>query len=97
MLPYHNLVIVHRVNTDEVYQEVEMSQIGTLLWMILAAAETELGEEPFIESAAGMRLTEVNLYETGAWSTLRTRQAPYRASNRSLQVGCFWHLWMETS
>jgi hypothetical protein len=73
VLPYHNLVVVHRVNTDEAGQSVGVSQIGTLLWLILdAAGETEIGESPFIESAKGVRLTADNLQETVAGSTVRS-------------------------
>jgi len=73
VLPYRKLVVVHRVNTDEAGQPVGMSQIGTLLWLILdAAGETEIGEPPFIESAKGVRLTADNLQETLAGSTVRS-------------------------
>jgi CubicO group peptidase (beta-lactamase class C family) len=72
VLPYRNLVIVHRVNTDEYTKSVDMPQIGILLWLILdAAGETEIGESPFIESAKGVRLTADNLQETIAGSTAR--------------------------
>ncbi|UCF95780.1 MAG: hypothetical protein JSW39_03030 [Desulfobacterales bacterium] len=39
-----------------------MNEIGRLLWLILAAAgETDIGEEPSIEAAAGVRLTAAGL------------------------------------
>ena len=73
VLPYRNLVVVHRVNTDLPGQSVETTQIGILLWLILdAAGETEIGESPFIESAKGVRLTTDNLRKTMAGSTARS-------------------------
>ncbi len=73
VLPYRNLVVVHRVNTDEAGQSVDTAQIGVLLWLILdAAGETEIGESPFMESAKGVRLTADNLQETVAGSTVRS-------------------------
>ena len=73
VLPYRDLVIVHRVNTDKDGQAVDTSQIGTLLWLILdAAGETEIGGAPFIEDAPGVRLTAEDLQETLAGSTLRS-------------------------
>ncbi len=72
VLPYRNLVIVHRVNTDGGDVNLDDAQIGLLLWLILdAAGETEIGEPPFIESAQGVRLTADNLQETLAGSTLQ--------------------------
>jgi hypothetical protein len=65
-------VIVHRVDTDRPDVSIENREIGTLLWLILAAAgETEIGEAPTIESAPGVRLTSDNLQETLAGSTIR--------------------------
>jgi hypothetical protein len=73
VLPYRNLVIVHRVNTDGGDVNLEDAQIGLLLWLILdAAGETEIGEPPFIESAKGVRLSADNLEETLAGSTVRS-------------------------
>jgi CubicO group peptidase (beta-lactamase class C family) len=73
VLPYRNLVVVHRVNTDEPGQSVDTTQIGILLWLILdAAGEMEIGESPFIESAKGVRLNPDNLRETIAGSTARS-------------------------
>jgi CubicO group peptidase (beta-lactamase class C family) len=73
VLPSRNLVVVHRVNTDEAGQSVDTTQIGVLLWLILdAAGETEIGESAFIESAKGVRLTADNLQETLAGSTARS-------------------------
>ena len=72
VLPYRNLVIVQRVNTDGGSVSLDDAQIGLLLWLILdAAGETEIGEAPFIESAKGVRLTADNLQETIAGSTLQ--------------------------
>jgi len=73
VLPYRNLVIVHRVDSDKRNTEVYEFQMGTLLWLILAAAgETGMGESPRIESARGDRLTAENLEEVMAGSTLKT-------------------------
>jgi CubicO group peptidase (beta-lactamase class C family) len=73
VLPYRNLVVVHRVNTDQPDVTVGDSQIGTLLWFILAAAgENSIGESPFIEAAKGARLTTDDLRQTLAGSTLRS-------------------------
>jgi CubicO group peptidase (beta-lactamase class C family) len=73
VLPYRDLVIVHRVNTDREGQVVDVSRIGTLVWLILdAAGETEIGEAPFIESAPGLRLAADDLHVTIAGSTLRS-------------------------
>jgi len=73
VLPYRNLVIVHRVNTDGGDADLGDAQIGLLLWLILdAAGETEIGDAPFIDSAKGVRLTAETLHETLAGSTLQT-------------------------
>jgi len=72
VLPYRKLVIVYRVDTDRSNQSVTSGQIGRLLWLILAAAgETEIGEDPSIEAAKGVRLTAANLKETLAGSSIR--------------------------
>jgi len=64
VLPYRNLVIVHRVNTDIGSVSIDNRQIGALLWLILdAAGETKIGEAPFIEAAKGVWLTEDNVQE----------------------------------
>jgi CubicO group peptidase (beta-lactamase class C family) len=73
VLPYRNLVVVHRVNTDQQAISVSEGQVGTLLWLILAAVgETGIGEAPFIEAAKGARLTADNLHRTLAGSTVRS-------------------------
>ena len=73
VLPYRNLVIVHRVNTDGGDANLDDAQIGLLLWLILdAAGETEIGEPPFIESARGVRLTGDELRATLAGSTVQS-------------------------
>ena len=72
VLPYRNLVIVHRVDTDKPDQSVYSRQIGRLLWLILAAAgETDMGEDPDIEAAKGVRLIADNIKETLAGSSIR--------------------------
>jgi CubicO group peptidase (beta-lactamase class C family) len=72
VLPYRNLVIVHRVNTDGGDVNLDDAQIGLLLWLILdAAGETEIGDPPYIESAKGIRLTGQDLDETLAGSAVR--------------------------
>ena len=55
VLPYRNLVIVHRVDTDAGLISISDEQIGILLWLVLdAAGETGIGEAP-IEAAKGIR------------------------------------------
>jgi CubicO group peptidase (beta-lactamase class C family) len=62
VLPYKNLVIVHRVNTDSPGRRASGYQIGRLLWLILSAAgESDIGEDPSIESTKGVRLKENDL------------------------------------
>ena len=59
VLPYRNLVIVHRVNTDWPGKRASPYQIGRLLWHILdAAGGTGIGPDPSIEAATGVRLNE---------------------------------------
>jgi CubicO group peptidase (beta-lactamase class C family) len=63
VLPYRNLVIVHRVDTDAGLLSISDEQIGILLWLVLdAAGETGIGEAP-IEAAKGIRLNEENVQE----------------------------------
>ena len=58
VLPYLDLVVVHRVNTDLPEPDIGPEKIGTLLWLILdAAGETGIGDPPFIEAASGVRLS----------------------------------------
>ncbi|UCD81189.1 MAG: serine hydrolase, partial [Desulfobacterales bacterium] len=65
VLPYRKLVIVHRVDTFKELPRQLPSQIGRLLWLILdAAGEKEIGEDPSIEAAKGVRLTPEKLKET---------------------------------
>ena len=76
VMPYRNLVIVHRENTDQPNPPViTEAQIGALLWMILdAAGDKDIGEPPpTIEFAAGKRLTAEEIYDTLAGSTLSQR------------------------
>lgn len=64
ILPYRNLVIVHRVDTDHSDVHLNDRHVGGLLWLILdAAGETNIGEPPFIERAGGVRLTADNIGE----------------------------------
>ena len=65
VLPYRNLVIVHRVDTSKGLQGKFPSQIGRLLRLILeAAGEKGIGEDPSIDAAIGVRLTPKKLKET---------------------------------
>jgi len=58
VLPWRNLVIVHRVNTDNPHKSVADHQIGRLVWHLLeAAGETGIGPRPTIDAAEGVRLT----------------------------------------
>jgi CubicO group peptidase (beta-lactamase class C family) len=78
VLPYRNLVIVHRVNTDwkgerVTSERVTSGQIGRLLWHILdAAGETDIGEKPTLEGAKGILLTGDDLHNTLAGCVIKT-------------------------
>jgi hypothetical protein len=73
VLPYCNLVIVHRVNTDWKGKMVSSAQIGRLLWHILdAAGETEIGEKPTLDSAKGVLLVGDDLRNTLAGCVIKT-------------------------
>ena len=85
VLPYRNLVIVHRVNTDWKGKMVSDSQIGRLLWHILdAAGETDIGEKPTLDGAKGVRLRGDELYNAVAGSLIKTEQftAKFLQDNR---------------
>ena len=57
VLPYRKLVVVHRVNTDVPGERPMGHHIGRLLWLILSAAgETQIGDDPSIKAATGVRL-----------------------------------------
>ncbi len=57
VLPYRDLVVVHRVDTFQPEGEVSEEQFGVLLWLILdAAGETEIGDPVLIDRATGVRL-----------------------------------------
>jgi CubicO group peptidase (beta-lactamase class C family) len=74
VLPSRNLVIVHRVDTDKPGPYPKPNQLGRLLWMILdAAGEKEIGENPYIGAAKGVRLTADNLKKTIEGSSIRER------------------------
>ena len=73
VLPYRNLVIVHRVNTDWKGQMVSNGQMGRLLWHILdAAGETSIGEKPTLEGAKGVLLTGDDLHKALSGSVIKT-------------------------
>ena len=62
ILPYRNLVVVHRVNTDLGLTHAMGHHIGRLLWLILSAAgDPDIGEDPSIEASSVARLTEEEL------------------------------------
>ena len=62
VLPYRKLVVVHRVNTDVPGEKPMNHHIGRLLWLILSAAgETQIGDDPSIEAAKGVRLSTEDL------------------------------------
>jgi CubicO group peptidase (beta-lactamase class C family) len=72
VLPYRNLVIVHRVDTFTGEEEVSEEEFGVLLWQILdAAGETGIGEPPFIEAAPGIRLDSEGLLTAISGSVLQ--------------------------
>jgi CubicO group peptidase (beta-lactamase class C family) len=74
VLPSRNLVIVHRVNTDIPGPYPNSNQLGRLLWLILdAAGETEIGENPSIEAAKGVRLTADDFEELLGRGTITAR------------------------
>jgi CubicO group peptidase (beta-lactamase class C family) len=71
VLPYRNLVVVHRVNTDSGNVNLGGREIGPLLWLILdAAGETEIGDAPLLEAAEGVQVRADNLHETWGESTI---------------------------
>jgi CubicO group peptidase (beta-lactamase class C family) len=75
VLPFRNLVVVHRVNTDRPFNEVSAWQVGRLLWHILDAAGVEdIGEKPTLASAAGVRLIGDALQQALLGCTLRTSE-----------------------
>jgi len=79
VLPYLDLVIVHRVDTFQPGNEVPSEAFGVLLWLILdAAGQTDIGEPPFIDLAPGVRLDERGLRDTIPGSTLRAVDGPYK-------------------
>ncbi|MGD9056236.1 MAG: serine hydrolase [Desulfobacterales bacterium] len=62
VLPYRKLVVVHRVNTDIPGERPMGHHIGRLLWLILSAAgETQIGADPSIEAATGVKLSTEDL------------------------------------
>jgi len=64
VLPFRNLVVVHRVNTFELEPDIAPNQVGILLWSILDAAGVEnIGHPPFIDQAPGTRLDDAALHE----------------------------------
>jgi CubicO group peptidase (beta-lactamase class C family) len=77
VLPYRDLVIVHRVDTDGVKVDIGGREIGPLLWLILdAAGETDIGGAPLLDAAEGILVTADNLQETWAKSTIRHLDGP---------------------
>jgi len=101
VLPYRNLVIVHRVNTDRKGKMVSDHQIGRLLWHILdAAGEADIGEKPTLDGAKGVRLRGDELYNAVAGSVIKTDQftAKFLQDNRlelwmkdrKIDVGKWW-------
>ena len=72
VMPWRNLIVVHRVNTDEPGDAVENHQFGRLLWHILdAAGESDIGPKPTLEEAAGNTLNEQQLNQILPGSTIR--------------------------
>lgn len=75
VLPYRNLVIVHREDTDNPSlnpdKRMSPSHVGVLLWLILdAAGEKGIGEPPILDAAKGVRLTTDTLRATLAGNTV---------------------------
>jgi len=62
VLPYRDLVVVHRVDTFQGLPTQLPNQVGRLLRLILdAAGEKDIGEDPSIEAAKGELLTSDHL------------------------------------
>jgi CubicO group peptidase (beta-lactamase class C family) len=75
VMPSRDLVVVHRVDSDA-GDSVDEASIGTLLWMILdAAEEAGIGDPPLLERAVGTRLTADTLPQALKASTLRVVQS----------------------
>lgn len=92
VLPYRQLVVVHRVNTDLSNRQVSDHHIGRLLWLILSAAgEKDIGDEPAIETSRGVRLKADDLKELfkgdTKWVSPNTQIIP--SGGESLVVSCF--------
>ena len=92
VLPYRQLVVVHRVNTDSSNRQVWDHHIGRLLWLILSAAgEKNIGDEPAIEASRGVRLNADDLKEIFAgntkWVAPNTQIIP--SGGESLVISCF--------
>ena len=67
VLPYRKLVVVHRVNTDDAGERPMSHHIGRLLWLILSAAgESQIGDDPSVEAAKGMKLSTDDLKQLTA-------------------------------
>jgi CubicO group peptidase (beta-lactamase class C family) len=74
VVPYRNLVIVHRVDTDKPGRYPGPHALGRLLWLILdAAGETGIGPDPAFEAAAGVRVTVSNWKPTFGKGTVQFR------------------------
>ncbi len=90
VMPYRNLVVVHRVNTDWKGQRVSSGEIGRLLWHILdAAGETDIGEKPTLEAAKGILLSGDNLHNALSGGVIKWDNfvAKFHTDNR-------FELWM---
>ena len=81
VMPYLDLVIVHRVDTFRPGNEVPNEQFGVLLWHILdAAGETDIGDPPFIHLAPGIRLGAQGLRDAISGRTLEAVEGAYRTT-----------------
>ncbi len=82
VLPYRNLVVVHRVNTDGPARHVQPHQIGRLLWHILdAAGEKDIGEKPMREAAKG------SLLDTKGLNRLLSEESVWTGDNTGIFPG----------
>jgi hypothetical protein len=82
------------VNTDKPGPYPKSNQLGRLLWLILdAAGETEIGENPSIEAARGVRLIADNFKELLERGTLTVREMTHsglvEGSEKSFIVSAF--------
>jgi CubicO group peptidase (beta-lactamase class C family) len=101
IMPSRHLVVVHRVDTEAGHMVAE-ANIGTLLWMILDAAnEKEIGNPPLLERAVGTRLTADTLPQVLQACSLHTTQGETQifvtfGPDRTMSVSLYGAVVIET-